>query len=488
MKARRRGNGWLVVGVVIGWMIPSGGSGPSMALGQTVWSEPVTEAAPFVEGGSIVEGDEGELADDPLDLGARLDAIERRLDEADAAKKKESAKPKLPSVTVSGVFQADAVWFDQDAASLEQFGYIENGADIRRARLGARSQVTETTNAFIQMDFGFFGRPTFADCWVEQTELPLLGNVRVGQWKQPFSLETVSSFRYTTFMERASIFQAFVPFRKLGIGFYDHSDDLNTTWAWSYFRTGQDQFGNSLSSEGGNGFAGRLTQLLWYGGGAGSEYMHVGGAYYFNSPPRGITRFRSIPEIYVGEAGPGLVGTSGQTVPGAANGTPFFVDTGLMLHVDDVQTFGLETLLVHGPLSFQAEAMAASVDQVGQRSLFHGNYSQVGYFLTGEHRPYDRKAAVVDRIIPNQSFGKGGIGAWEVAARFSHIDLTDDAIIGGRMDNLTFGVNWFINPYVKWEFNYVHSWNDGRDHHPVLSDIYASSDINAFGTRVQADF
>jgi phosphate-selective porin OprO/OprP len=183
-----------------------------------------------------------------------------------------------------------------------------------------------------------------------------------------------------------------------------------------------------------------------------------------------------------------LVGTSGQAVPGAANGTPFFVDTGLMFRVHDVQTFGFETLLVHGPLSFQAEAMAASVDQVGQRSLFHGNYSQVGYFLTGEHRPYDRKAAVVDRIIPNQSFGKGGAGAWEVAARFSHIDLTDDAIIGGRMDNLTFGVNWFINPYVKWEFNYVRSWNDGRDHHPVLSDVYASSDINAFGTRVQADF
>ena len=138
MKARRRESGWLVVVVVIGWLIMSAGSGPSTALGQTVWSEPVIEAAPFVEGGSIIEGDEVELADEPLDLGARLDAIERRLDEADAAKKKESAKPKLPSVTVSGVFQADAVWFDQDAASLEQFGYIENGADIRRARLGAR--------------------------------------------------------------------------------------------------------------------------------------------------------------------------------------------------------------------------------------------------------------------------------------------------------------------------------------------------------------
>lgn len=488
MKAGCKNKGGVFVAIAIGWMMSGGGLGAGMAAGQEYWSGPIGEAASPSGEGLIIEGDvvEGSM---PIDLAARLDAIEKRLDEADAAKKKEASKPKLPSVTVSGVFQADAVWFDQSAASLDQFGYIENGGDIRRARLGARSQVTETTNAFIQMDFGFYGRPTFADCWVEQTKLPLLGNVRVGQWKQPFGLETVTSFRYATFMERSSLFQAFTPFRHLGIGFYDNSDDLNTTWAWSYFRTGQDQFGNSLSTAGGNGLAGRLTQLLWYGGQGGSEYMHVGGAYYLNAPPRGNVRFRSIPEIFVGEAGPGLVGTTGQAVPGAANGTPFFVDTGLMSAVRDVNTFGLEALMVHGPLSFQSEVMSASVDQVGGGSFFWGNYSQVGYFLTGEHRPYDRKLAVIDRVMPNQSFGKGGgIGAWEVATRFSHIDLTDGAIIGGRMDNMTFGVNWYINPYVRWEFNYVRSWNDGRDHYPVLNSDYASSNINAFGTRVQADF
>ena len=77
MKAGRRDNGWLVVVVVIGRMIMTAGSGPSTALGQAVWSEPVTEAAPFVEGGAIIEGDDVGVADEPLDLGARLDAIER---------------------------------------------------------------------------------------------------------------------------------------------------------------------------------------------------------------------------------------------------------------------------------------------------------------------------------------------------------------------------------------------------------------------------
>src|SRR2546430_8980010 len=80
-------------------------------------------------------------------------------------------------------------------------------SDFRRARLAARAALGNNINAFMQFDFAFPGRPTFTDLWVEWTDLPVLGTVRVGQWKQPFSLEVVSSFRYTTFMERSSLFQ-----------------------------------------------------------------------------------------------------------------------------------------------------------------------------------------------------------------------------------------------------------------------------------------
>ncbi len=170
--------------------------------------------------------------------------------------------------------------FDQNNTSRDAYGRVEGGADFRRARLGAKGSVSDRMDYFMQMDFGFFGRPTFTDLWVDFKDVGPLGTVRVGQWKQPFGLETVSSFRYTTFMERSSLFQAFVPFRHLGVGFYDNSDDLNTTWALSYLRTGQDQFGGSLSTNGGNGMAGRLTHLLYYGGCEGNEYLHVGGGYF----------------------------------------------------------------------------------------------------------------------------------------------------------------------------------------------------------------
>lgn len=422
-------------------------------------------------------------------------SIEQRLAELEkqgAAQK--AAATKLPSITINGVFQADGVVFNQDAQNRADVGYIENGADFRRARLSAKGAVANNMNYFMQMDFGFFGRPTFTDVWMEWTDLPIFGNIRVGQWKQPFSLEVVSSFRYTTFMERSSLFQTFTPFRHIGIGFYNHSEDLNSTWAASYFRTGQDQFGSSLSTVGGNGFAGRVTHLLKYDEQTdGRAYWHVGAGYFFNSPPRDTVRYRSIPEIFAGEFASSAgnpVGTSGQALPNVFNGTPFFVDTLNVTQVTNVNTYGLESLMVYGAASLQAEAMAAVVNRsVGDTAVLPGAYVTASYFLTGEHRPYDRVAGAIDRVKPIEDFfwvrtadgcHSHGLGAWEVAARFSYIDLNDKTIQGGTMSDFTGGVNWYCNPYCKVVFNYIHSWLDYR--------TGTNSEANAFGMRAQVDF
>ncbi len=412
------------------------------------------------------------------------------------AKKTSAEKPKLPSVAINGVFQADAVSFNQGETSKEAYGRIDGGADFRRARLSAKGAVSDRMDYFMQMDFGFFGRPTFTDVWADFKDVGSLGTVRVGQWKQPFGLETVSSFRYTTFMERSSLFQAFTPFRHIGVGFYNHNDNLDWTWAASYFRTGQDQFGGSLSTDGGNGGAGRLTHLLWHNGPKGEDYLHVGAGYFLNSPPNDRIRFRSIPEIFVGEfvVPTGVpLGTSGQPVPDVANGTPFFVDTGTLAGTNLTQTIGLESLWVRGPLSWQSEAMGCFVDTSQNGNAFlNGAYSQVGWFLTGEHRPYDRKSGAIDRVIPFHSVSKcgGGWGAWEIAGRWSYLDVTDGQIIGGLMQNMTVGLNWYVNPNCKCVFNYIHSWADSRPirNGVIQSNDFISSQTDAFGLRCQLDF
>src|SRR5678815_3733189 len=118
-------------------------------------------------------------------------------------------------------FQADAGFFDQSPNNRATFGDIQDGAGFRRFRLSAKGAVIENVNYFVQLDFGFFGKPSFTDVWLEVTHVPVLGFVKVGQWKQPVGLETVTSVRYQTFMERSVLFQTFEAFRHIGIGTYN---------------------------------------------------------------------------------------------------------------------------------------------------------------------------------------------------------------------------------------------------------------------------
>lgn len=475
-------------------------------------------------------------------------------------------KKTYPNFTINGVFQADTGFFQQNQNSHQTYNGIGTGpagsdhgfansipmgSDFRRARLSAKGGVTETMNYFFQMDFGFNGRPTFTDVWVEQTKVPYFGTVRAGQWKQPFSLEVVSSFRYTTFMERSVLFNLFTPFRHIGTGFYDVNDDQTMTWAASVFRTGQDQFGNSVSQKNGWGIAERLTALPFYEN-DGRDYLHFGFGHFFNAPPNNQINFRTVPDFFVGDQAPaadGSIGSSpppGQTVPGNYRGTPFVVATG-NINSPHYNVFGTELLWVRGPLSIQSEGMLTIVQQApgvanaGASGLpaavggapgsaqvsaipgtqaspnlfFPGCYAQAGYFLTGEHRPYDRKTATIDRIIPRRNIGpwcycgdccEPGWGAWELAGRFDWADLNSGNIQGGTVTQSTVGVNWYVNPYCKVVFNWVHSMTDtygvynGSGTNPVFqapnavaggapgifTSHYNLTDI--YGMRVQVDF
>jgi phosphate-selective porin OprO and OprP len=91
---------------------------------------------------------------------------------------------------------------------------------------------------------------------------------------------------------------------------------------------------------------------------------------------------------------------------------------------------------------------------------------QASYFLTGEHRPYIRKEGLIGRVIPFENFFRvrtedgcvrTGKGAWEVGYRLSYLNLTNAGVTGGRVTDNTFGLTWYLNPFTKVLFNYVHS-------------------------------
>lgn len=429
------------------------------------------EPASFAEGDGQPNAPAGDLA-----------ALKKQVDDLKA---KIDAK-QFPTVEVHGVFQADTGWIHQTEASRNTVGDIQDGSSFRRARLSANGKVVDNMSYFLQMDFGFFGRPTFTDVWMELNEVPVLGNVRVGQWKQPFNLEAASSFRYTMFAERSLLFQPFTPFRHMALGFYDWSENECATWAASVYRSGQDQYGDSIADNGNWGFTGRTTYLP-YASSEGDDYLNVGLGYNHVAAKDRTVRFRSIPEYFVGESvAQTPVGTSGQSIPGPVNGIPFFVDTGNFA-ANHYNLVGTELLWVKGPLTVMSEANYNFVAQTNGPAVgFPGLFVQAGWFLTGEHRPFNRKLAQVDRIQVKHKVGWDsatgcwGWGGWELAARYSYLNLNDENIQGGRIQDGTLGVNWYLNSFAKIQFNYVRAFLDNPRN--------GSSQTDIFGLRAQVDF
>jgi phosphate-selective porin OprO/OprP len=386
----------------------------------------------------------------PATDAERLAKLEQELKKlTDAEQSRKASAARRPSFAIGGQLQADYLWFGQDATSRAAVGDIEDFSDFRRARLTASGEAFEVIEYAIGFDFGLAGRPSFLDVYVGVHDLPYVGHFRVGHYFEPFSLERVTQNRYNTFMER-SLADAFAPARNLGMEIHDTVGvDERATLAVGWFRSVSDDFGDDAGDEGEQAVTTRATWLPFYDDASnGRSYIHVGGGYSFRDADEGVARFRSTPEARGGALGEGQV--------------PFFVDTG-NIPAENWQLLGAEFAWIAGPFSIQSEYMHVPVRQIGGPDLqFQAAYVQATYFLTGEHRPYNKEFGIHGRVVPFENFFRvwtddgvaTGCGAWEVAARWSYIDLDDGNIEGGSEHNYTLGLNWYLNPYtrVKWEY------------------------------------
>ncbi len=377
-----------------------------------------------------------------------------------------ASPPAYPSIAMTGFFQADAAWFSQDSASVTAVGDVPDLVDFRRARLAAKGQVAENVGYMMEFDFAFPGRPNFMDVYLDLQDLPV-GTLRAGQWRQPFGMDALTSVKELWFFERALPF-VFIPFRQTGVGLFDTALDDSVTWAISGYKFPVGPFGNNFG-DAGYGMSTRITGNLYYDEPSNSV-VHVGFDYSVNNPSTNALRFRTTPEI-------GFTRGDFATV---APAIPFFVDTG-PIATSLYNLVGAEFGSALGSLTFQAEWLAALLDQEGGPGLqFTGGYAKVAYVLTGEHHPYSRKNGVFTRVVPDAPFGKAGCGAWEVAARYSWLDLNDENITGGRIQDLTFGLNWYLNRLTKIQLNYIHAFLDS----PLASD----ADTDVYALRAQLDF
>ncbi len=330
---------------------------------------------------------------------------------------------------------------------------LQNGAEIRRARMFIEGTMPHNLFYKIQYDFAD-GDPKPKDVYLGLAKIPVVGTFRVGQFKEPFSLEELTSSNYITFMERSLPNEVIAPSRHIGVMLNNAILGERMTWAGGYFRN-SDDFGENTSDKE-YVFTGRVTGLPIYEDG-GRMLLHLGAAGRTRQIGDDELRLRTRPEQHL---------------------APRFADTG-EFDANHQTSAGAEAAFVYGPASLQSEYMYTSVDTPGSLDPdFDGFYVLASYFLTGERRPYKTDEGIFGAVKPNHDFSiaDGGWGAWEVAARYSQADLDDQSIKGGNLRNNTVGLNWYLSPNVRVMLNYVHSHRQ------------TDGSADMFGTRFQVFF
>lgn len=408
-----------------------------------------------------------------------------------------------------GRTQLDTVWLGSNPVA---FG-VGNGAgdadavDFRRARLRMEGTIYKTIEYVVEYDLvnsvndnaGLVGGlppqpasaanvinlPAPTDLWWAFSDVPIVGNVRVGNQKEPIGLEHATSSRYLDFMERSFNQDAYTgPFNNgftPGVSIYDHFGDADRgLWQLGVFKNVVNVFTYGVG-DGAYAVDGRLTYLLWEEC-EGRHLLHLGGSFSHRDPLNDAMRIRSRGSLRNG--------------PGAIN--PVFADTGAFL-ADSQDMAGAELSWIAGPLQVQSEYIASSVidsrntaGTVNYGTYFSsGYYVMASYFLTGEHREYEKKRGAFGRVVPYRNSklfpadcSERGWGAWQVLVRYSALDLNDNGLNGGQISDWTVGINWFLNPNMKVQANYVY-----MDRNSLGSPTApGEGTIHGFGMRLAHDF
>lgn len=387
-----------------------------------------------------------------------------------------------PTSNLTVELQADFGWFGQDELNRETVGPIPDGAFFRRSRIGFYGELYETVEYRTEFDFAGDSRPRFLDNWVALTGIPIVKNAIIGYFFEPFSLERYTPNRFVTFTER-SLADTFAPARNMGMMTYGNAFSERVTWAAGVFRSSSDGFGEDVAFSGGYAGTAHATYLPWFeeSDAYTRRLLHLGGSISYRTPGDEAIRYSSRPSARMRQQGVG--------------GVPVFVDTGSIDDVQDIWLYGLEAAWVRGPFSIQSELINARLDrETADNPTFTGGYIYGSWFVTGESRSYSPtsilgrfREGIFQRVEPrtnvyDRRLGPGwtGTGAIELAVRWAFLDLNDAGVQGGYLEDMSYGVNWYLNPYTKAMFNYVR---------PKLDDpSMGRSSADMYVLRVQFEF
>ena len=325
-------------------------------------------------------------------------------------------------ISFEGLLQIDGYWYDSDFINLDSDNGdgLDHDFGLRRAELVLKGKGPGNIEWVVGYDASGDGK--FLDANVKyRIGGSKTSYLQVGQYKQPNGLESLSSSKHNDFMAKAAITNTFAVGRRLG-GSYTYGGD---DWAV----TGS-VFGRELTSNRarGNGYGARG---YWAPINDKGSILHLGLSYANYDTDADSLRYRARPD---------------------ADFSNRIIDTGTFRDADRVSTIGLESFWVQGPFKLQGEYMSSKVDRYGTGSQDFtgtGGYVSGLWNVTGETWSY--KGGTPGTPLPDNPAS----GMWQLGLRYDTLDLNDSGVLGGKMDTITAGVNYYWRSNFKFMVDYT---------------------------------
>lgn len=338
------------------------------------------------------------------------------------------------------------VWYDiriqVDGATFfnDDYNKIGNGTSIRRARFAVKSQIAENWYGEIDMDISN-SELELKDAYLKYFTDNL--EIKAGNFKEGFSLESTTTSRYLTFIERPMSVSAFAPSRHIGIAatysnkwFFTvggvHFQDIGGLEERVFSKDHNKDFGVSE----GYSYTGKIVLMPWYND--ADKGMHFGLAASYRKPTTdaeiaGSIRYdvRSLTSI----------------------NRKKYIDTDNIPFVDNTVLTGIEYAGYYKNMRLQAEYMTSTIKRRNNLATenFEGGYVFGSYLLFGGK--YNYNAGEAEFTQPTRGKEWGDI---ELSLRYDYLSLNShmDRIMGGSGEGITFGVNYHVNNNVKIMLNY----------------------------------
>lgn len=381
------------------------------------------------------------------------------------------------SAQVGTMLQFDGVDYSSDIKDSSGRDLSNSGSEFRRIRLSMNGTLNNIWDYKTEIDFA--NGSQLIDGYVVYRGFKSTNPIHLtfGHFKIPFSQESLTADKGLTFMER-SLPNAFLNARAPGAMISSGGDH----WSSALMLYGEQiaNTANALSDEGG-GASWRSTWAPLIGPGSN---FHLGVSAATRAPSQNNTALNTTPITYT-EA------VRFRSKPESNILETRLVDTANIINVERTDLWGLELGGSVKTLGFNAEYIDTKV--LRKKSLddlhFSGWYAQTSWSITGEQRTYKGDKGLYDGIKPNKTIDQGGAGAWELALRFSEIDLTDGDLVlrnkvltpeinGGNQRDLTFALNWYLNTFLRASANYVKVLD-------IDGGSFNDKDLNALQFRLQ---